>query len=385
MLLPSTRRVTGIAVTLAAACLTVACGARSEIDFPLPGAGARDAGRDAGRDAFIPPVDGGRDVFVPPVDAGRDVFVPPVDAGRDALIPPRDAAAGEVFLLIPSAPGPAESTWSWDGSTWDPVAVANRPSQRDQTALASDGRELVLFGGLDPNNDYLADTWLWNGQSWTEASPANAPSARGSYSLAQLGSTVVLFGGETGHLNLKTLGDTWVWDGTTWTELHPATSPPPRSLASFATLQGEVVLFGGSDPMGNSLADTWIFDGTSWSQVFPPASPPASYGQEAMASLGDSVVLFVADFDSDVTDTWVFDGTTWSHPTQTVPPVALFGFGSATLDGLVLLYGGYSGSVGTGQDRTFSWNGSTWQDLGPAAAPSSFASGSTPCLMATLP
>ena len=103
-----------------------------------------------------------------------------------------------------------------------------------------------------------------------------------------------------------------------------------------------------------------------------------------MASLGDSVVLFVADFDSDVTDTWVFDGTTWSHPTQTVPPVALFGFGSATLDGLVLLYGGYSGSVGTGQDRTFSWNGSTWQDLGPAAAPSSFASGSTPCLMATL-
>ena len=105
MLLPSTRRVTGIAVTLAAACLTVACGARSEIDFPLPGAGARDAGRDAGRDAFIPPVDGGRDVFVPPVDAGRDVFVPPVRRragraypsarrGRRGGVPPHSLCAG---------------------------------------------------------------------------------------------------------------------------------------------------------------------------------------------------------------------------------------------------------------------------------------------------
>ncbi len=348
-----------------------ACGARTEIDDGFPG--ASDSGVDVGGP--------GR------VDAGRDGGRPPHDTGIEAEVisppPPRDAGTGQVVLYDPSAPVDADSTWTWQG-TWVSANVTLHPPPRDGTALASTGTELILFGGLGPDGNLLADTWTWTGNAWDEATPSTSPSPREFHSLATLGSTVVLFGGTDGT---SSLGDTWTWDGAAWTEAHPPVSPPPRGLAEVATLGDTVVLYGGSgglDATGNTLGDTWLWDGAAWTEVKTPVSPPPQFGQ-AMASLGDTVVLFVPNFDGDALDTWVFDGTGWSaQPVPPAPPPALSGFGLATFGPLVLLYGGTS-PTGAAEDTTYGWTGSSWQDLGVAAGPLTYAGqGSTPYVMATL-
>jgi hypothetical protein len=67
-------------------------------------------------------------------------------------------------------------TWSWDGTTWTQIRVSG-PSARWQAAMARLNDTLVLFGGQEPDGNYLADTWTWNGTAWTQAKVAG-PSAR---------------------------------------------------------------------------------------------------------------------------------------------------------------------------------------------------------------
>jgi hypothetical protein len=106
-----------------------------------------------------------------------------------------------------------------------------------------------------------------------------------------------------------------------------------------------------------------------------------------MSTIGEIVVLFIADFDDNVTDVWRFDGSSWSELPESVPPTSLYAFGAATTaEGEVLLYGGYTGSDGSFQDRSYLYGIPLgWQDLGPYAGPATYAAGSTPCLMGAIP
>jgi hypothetical protein len=251
--------------------------------------------------------------------------------------------------------------------------------------LASDGQEVVLFGGLDPNNELKDDTWAWKGGTWTERSLATNPGPRAGHAMAQLGTTAVLFSGYMSETPFAALADTWAFDGTSWTELSPPSAPTPRTVAAFASMGDKAVLFGGSDPGGNSLDDTWLWDGATWSQVITTTSPPPSYGQ-TLAPLGNSVVLFVPYDTSPYVTTWIFDGATWTAQPQGQTRIpSTYGFGLAANGPRVLLFGGYDEATDSPQAHTYAWDGTAWSDLGASSQVTFAASLATPCLMSPLP
>ena len=79
-------------------------------------------------------------------------------------------------------------------------------------AYDSNRQRTVLFGGLDSASDTRNDTWEWDGVIWVPMAPANSPSPRQQTAMAfDAGrGVVVLFGGRDGSLELS---DTWEWDG----------------------------------------------------------------------------------------------------------------------------------------------------------------------------
>jgi len=152
------------------------------------------------------------------------------------------------------------TTWKWNGRSWDSVPTATVPYARAEGICAPNpvSGQVVMFGGLgdvNPNN-----TWTWDGKDWTLENPVSQPPGR-FYSGAEkdhaAGARVVCGAGDS---------DTWVWDGSNWTQLFPANAPSPRQLYAMTTddaLGGHPILFGGEDTSsgGSQFNDTWEFIG----------------------------------------------------------------------------------------------------------------------------
>ena len=130
-----------------------------------------------------------------------------------------------------------------------------------------------------------------------------------------------------------------------------------------------MVLFGG-DPYsidgehGAPTNSTWVFDGTTWTQLAPPTAPAARVGASMVfdPALARIVLFGGASTNPDATsaspavfdDTWSFDGTTWQqlHPT-TVPSgrfLAQMTYDSATQQ--IVLFGG---ALNTTSDANDTW------------------------------
>jgi hypothetical protein len=96
--------------------------------------------------------------------------------------------------------------------TWNQVNPPTGPAGRSGAVIAYDSAtsQLVLFGGLDNNFNYLNDTWFWTGTTWSQQSPATSPSTRAGAAMAYDSATsqLVLFGGYS--LSDGDLNDTWV-------------------------------------------------------------------------------------------------------------------------------------------------------------------------------
>jgi hypothetical protein len=85
-----------------------------------------------------------------------------------------------------------------------------------------------------------------------------------------------------------------------------------------AAFDGSVFLFGGYGKIGGFLGDAWVFNGTMWAQV---TAAPAARQEHAMATLNGSVVLFGGYNGSGfLNDTWTLKGTTWTQVNGATPP-----------------------------------------------------------------
>ena len=149
----------------------------------------------------------------------------PGERGMHAMV--FDTARNIVVLFGGISCGPDthrfDDLWEWDGVQWRQVEPSGeRPRGRAGFAMAYDQlrREVVLFGGMDADNQPLGDTWLWNGGQWRRYD-GDGPSARDLTDMvfdAARGVTV-LFGGDS-NTSEGSLGDTWEWDGSRWTRRH---------------------------------------------------------------------------------------------------------------------------------------------------------------------
>src|SRR5262249_37925808 len=133
-----------------------------------------------------------------------------------------------------------------------------------------------------------------------------------------------------------------------WKESAALAHPSARADQAMATLGDQVVLFGGDVSVGSApyLADTWRWDGRLWTELAPSARPPAR-ANHAMATLGNNVILFgghapTSDGLSSTVygDTWQWDGTTWTALAPPASPPARTNHAMATLGNKVVLFGG---------------------------------------------
>lgn len=165
-------------------------------------------------------------------------------------------------------------------TVWSPQLPTTSPFATSAGAMAYDPAigKPVLVPGLDAHAEPLGGTWTYDGTTWTPVASSGPTVSGASMAFDPAIGQLVLFGGQTGSGN--PVSDTWTYNGTAWTLASPITSPPARSGATmdFDPAINQMVLFGGAATGGTPLNDTWTFNGTTWTLASPTASPSPRSG-----------------------------------------------------------------------------------------------------------
>lgn len=132
------------------------------------------------------------------------------------------------------------------------------------------------------------------------------------------------------------------------------------------------VLFGGTNWTTTTFRGTWTWNGTAWTQQHPATSPTARRGA-AMAYDGATgqLLLFGGDPSPTMThtrfdgDTWTWNGSDWTRVTPAAIPAEREN-GVMTYDSLrdrIVLFGGDNAHSPTGTNvlgSLWEWDGTTW-------------------------
>ena len=181
--------------------------------------------------------------------------------------PPMYLGFDEVFELPVVVA--ANGDFLWSGSGWIPMTSPTpRPTVRQNSALASNGGQLVLFGGLSgasPTNQ----TWTFDVNGWTQQFPSNVPPPSAGHHMVAMPSR--------GEVVLVTHNRTWTWDGSDWTDRGsvPFTAIEDYALA-YLPERDRVVMHGGrnySQIGAPKVSSVFEWNGTSWQTATVAGSP----------------------------------------------------------------------------------------------------------------
>ena len=268
----------------------------------------------------------------------------------------------------------------------DAVLLASSPGARAGHVLVyePDRHTCCLLGGYQgkaPKDELI---WRWNGSGWKMSGMAagTAPFSRslGAAVFDDKHGALHYFGGlvlATGRPS----GELWTLDGDTW-DISKEGSPGPRDhhAAVYDARRERMVVYGGQDAERRWVTETWEFDGKKWHMArVPPTAPgPGPRAHHAMAydAARGRTVLFggVGADGRHHDDTWEWDGAQWKSIAAPGPAArARHGLVFDLARGVSLLFGGDTGNPSAGQwtlsDETWTWNGTAWQKLDPAASP----------------
>jgi RHS repeat-associated protein len=317
---------------------------------------------------------------------GASLVYPAAYPGDDSIA--TDSTSGNPVFLTGS------TTWTWDGSEWNPaeVSVPMQSTDTPYNLVDDPGRGgVMLFGGTWHNSGTgtLDATWIWNGTTWIQqepelASPEGVPADRANTAIVYDSSANedIMFGGysdDSGDLN-----DTWAWTSSgSWVPLGPTPPTMQGSATAYDAATNQVVLFGGTDWNGTGTGtaefptsdSTYLWDASTgqWSQASPSDSPPArSFESMAYDPETKQVLMFggigMDDDDSttDLDDTWAWNGTNWSQlsPTDSPPAADTTAMAYDSATGQMILVC----TTSCGDDTTWSWTGSSWDSVGSDAS-----------------
>jgi cysteine-rich repeat protein len=194
------------------------------------------------------------------------------------------------------------------------------------------------------------ETWIWDGFGWQQEFRARpSPGIRAGHATTHEGPSgrIILFGGVDQDNNLAS--GTWAWTLEGWQELEVAREPPPRRSAAMAydVANREVILHGGQD-----RRDVWRLSEGRWSEVAEVPTPHAQFfhgltydgARERMVLVGSGA--------------WEWDGLQW-EAFETAGPGVRYRHGLAynPQRRRTMLYGGdHFGPI------AWEWNG-TWEPV----------------------
>lgn len=183
-------------------------------------------------------------------DISRQVTV--LYGGRNNLWQPNQALSG---------------TWEYHTGNWFQVIPTNSPPGLTDPAMAYHAQIglTVLFGGADSSGLPRDETWTYDGFTWQQvALTGPRPSARmGARMEAILSRGVVMLTGGRDPVTQVIQNDSWEFDGNTWQQVHPVYGGmyPPRADFAMAHdfTNDRITAFGGVTATGFPLDDTMQF------------------------------------------------------------------------------------------------------------------------------
>lgn len=161
------------------------------------------------------------------------------------------------------------------------------PSPRMNAAMVWDtqDQEVLLYGGVGPNNRYLSDLWSYSpsANAWTSINCSNAPGARASNAVWN-GHQMLLLGGMT---KSGLLSDFWSYAPSTgWQKLDAATPLGQRAYQTMAwdSSDSRLYVFGGLDATGQQQNDFWSYSNGNWLLITPTTSSNPLERQQSTAT-----------------------------------------------------------------------------------------------------
>lgn len=194
------------------------------------------------------------------------------------------------------------------------------------------------------------------------------PRRDGSLVYDPLQHIVLLFGGTLLTSEAVQTNETWAWNGQSWQQLHPVTSPPAlQSTMVYDAASQRVLLFLTQIQNGDKIAnEMWTWDGHNWQQVQSTSVPGVLDAGMAYDPESQQILLFGGEIPRGQTATltnatWTWNGTIWQalHPATAPSPRAGVALTYDAARKQMVLYGGTT-QQGLSTE-TWTWNGTTWQ------------------------
>eukprot|EP00048_Salpingoeca_helianthica_P014445 m.221735 g.221735 ORF g.221735 m.221735 type:complete len:511 (+) comp15874_c0_seq1:1258-2790(+) len=239
-----------------------------------------------------------------------------------------------------------------DPPTWHAVAQKGQiPCARDSHAFVyiPSEEKYYLFGGSSDEDKELNDLFSYDPRThtWSQLVASGSPSPRSSHGAAVLGSSLYVYGG---FCSRKAVGDLYQFDAKTgkWAQL-PAGGP--RCNHTLTAIGSNLYAFGGRVNAKTLFNDIAAFNTTTatWAAVTPtPGVMPSHRDMQAAVAVNKSLVIFGGAFDNhaDVAvyhnDCYVFDteSNTWKALALNPAPPPRAGSAAALVGAQILLFGG---------------------------------------------
>lgn len=281
----------------------------------------------------------------------------------------------DYYYGIGGVAGDAE-VWKWDGTNWTQIGGGSKSingSWDSNTyeyaySLATDGTN--IYAGLGSSTGD-GEVWKWNGSTWTKIGGDGVNS--GWTGVIETVYSLEYFNGKL-YAGLGVSANdaqVWQWNGSSWTQVGgntiPGSWPANYEMVNSMTHEGNDLYAG----LGNSAGDgeVWKWNGSSWTKIggdginsgwgseIETVRSLGFYGGKLYAGLGDTAG------DGAV---WQWNGSSWtkiggnglngSWPASTYEIVP-----SLAYDG-TNIYAGLGNSNGDGE--VWKWDGSSWTKIG---------------------
>ena len=280
--------------------------------------------------------------------------------------------------------GPANTGGRYDPTTdsWTPTSMTSAPSARSGHTAVWTGNLMVVWGGLYRAN--FVDQYLDTGgrydptlDNWTATSTMGAPTPRQNHTAVWSGSLMVVWGGYDG--NVRDTGARYDPVADAWTSTSSSGAPVARLYHSAVWTGNVMVVWGGSGVAGllgtggryDPLTDSW----TATSLTGAPSERllhAAVWTTNRMVIWGGS---FIDSSHNEIPlDTGArYDPATdsWTPTTSTGAPFARSGFSAVSTGGLMVVWGGRSGSSSSATDTGGRYDPGTdaWTPTSTTGAP----------------
>lgn len=219
--------------------------------------------------------------------------------------------------------GSGSTSSSEPTGNWSIQYKVDAPTARSSHSAIWTGSEMIIWGGIDKNNQGLNDGKAFNPVTgtWRAISSVNAPSARYSHTSVWTGSKMLIWGGSNSYSQVPMANSGGIYDPSTdsWTLIPAIASPNITSMnLHTAVWTGTHMIVWGGDN-GNV---GWKYDpaANSWGQISSVNAPSGCIGHTAIWTGAEMMIW--GGLDSLAASTYLNSGGKYNPLTDTWSPIS---------------------------------------------------------------